>query len=163
MQISLILVVIAGAALVFSQRRTGKNRQTVNCPQTTELNPLCGTDGTDYPNRSALRCAKRNKPDLRLRHFGSCNRRDRLTPQRIRTPKPPIQPMPVLEPTTPPPAAQPTFNVGEPPMQQPLSNANQSPMPILIPTILRPVPTEAPTELQIDVRQRPLPLPSNVQ
>ncbi|GAB6030838.1 hypothetical protein CHUAL_007675 [Chamberlinius hualienensis] len=43
------------------------------CYITYHVAPVCGTDGKDYINVSALKCAANENPDLQVKHEGKCS------------------------------------------------------------------------------------------
>ncbi|XP_073368118.1 LOW QUALITY PROTEIN: uncharacterized protein [Mycetomoellerius zeteki] len=45
----------------------------MNCPVTTEYNPVCGTDNADYVNPGRLGCAQRCGKDVTLNYYGRCS------------------------------------------------------------------------------------------
>ncbi|XP_018361857.1 PREDICTED: uncharacterized protein LOC108760403 [Trachymyrmex cornetzi] len=45
----------------------------INCPVTSEYNPVCGTDNADYVNPGSLGCAKRCGREVVLNYYGRCS------------------------------------------------------------------------------------------
>ncbi|XP_011066521.1 PREDICTED: uncharacterized protein LOC105153407 [Acromyrmex echinatior] len=49
------------------------NACVINCPVTSEYNPVCGTDKADYINPGRLGCAKHCGRDVELNYYGRCS------------------------------------------------------------------------------------------
>ncbi|XP_012056584.1 PREDICTED: uncharacterized protein LOC105619675 [Atta cephalotes] len=49
------------------------NACKINCPVTSEYNPVCGTDNADYTNPGSLDCAKNCGRDVELNYYGRCS------------------------------------------------------------------------------------------
>ncbi|GAB6030840.1 hypothetical protein CHUAL_007677 [Chamberlinius hualienensis] len=43
------------------------------CITSSDIRPVCGSDGISYNNPSALFCARRQNPGLMISHEGPCN------------------------------------------------------------------------------------------
>nr|XP_045597733.1 uncharacterized protein LOC123757877 [Procambarus clarkii] len=62
----------------------GRYRSVSGCPITRMFQPVCGTDGCDYINESALNCAYRDdlnsglseEEAVKMAYMGHCNQRD---------------------------------------------------------------------------------------
>ncbi|XP_011169685.1 serine protease inhibitor dipetalogastin [Solenopsis invicta] len=49
------------------------NACVMNCPITSEYNPVCGTDSIDYINPGLLSCAARCGKEVTLNYYGRCS------------------------------------------------------------------------------------------